>query len=283
MYKKFLILDISFLCHRAKHSTGGLTYNGDATGVIYGLLKSLSGFQDLFNTSNFVFCFDSKTSKRKEMYPNYKANRIKKEYTEEEIAFDKAFRKQIKRLRTTYLPRIGFRNVFVQKGYESDDLMAEICLHIKSDDEAVIITSDKDLYQCISGNVSCYNPITNKVVTMQKFKKEYGIIPELWSLVKATAGCTTDNVKGIIGVGEKRAIQYINLQLKRESKAYEDIKSKKGQKIVTRNLKLVSLPLEGTQGCRLKRDNLSESGWRDVTKLLGMVSIKDRMPFGRKR
>ena len=96
MSEKYLLLDCNYLCHRAKHSTGDLSYGGDATGVIYGFLKSLSGFQDFFNTSNFVFCWDSNTSKRKEIYPEYKANRENKEYTDEEIVFDMAFRWQMK-------------------------------------------------------------------------------------------------------------------------------------------------------------------------------------------
>ena len=280
--KKYLILDTPYLCHRAKHVFGNLTYDGNATGIIYGLLKSLSAFQDLFNTSNFIFCFDSKTNKRKEIYPEYKANRIKKEYTEEEVEFHRAFKKQIKKLRTTYLPTIGFRNIFIQRGYESDDLMAEICLHIKSDDEAIIITSDKDLFQCIGGNISCYNPQTNKRMTLQRFKKEYGIPSSDWHLVKSIAGCTTDNVKGVMGVGEKTAIKYLTGQLT-TGKKYLDIMTLKGRAIFSRNMHLVKLPMRGTQGCRLKRDKLSESGWKEVTKLLGMKSIKDRMPFGRRR
>ena len=81
--RKWILLDCPYLCHRMKHTMGDLSFKGAATGIIYGFLKSLSGFQDLFRTSNFVFCWDSKTSKRKEIYPEYKANRDKKEYTDE--------------------------------------------------------------------------------------------------------------------------------------------------------------------------------------------------------
>jgi 5'-3' exonuclease len=266
------------------HSTGGLSYDGSATGVIYGFLKSLSGFQDLFNTSNFIFCWDSRTSKRLELYPEYKANRHKNEYTTDEIEFYRAFKKQMKLLRTTYLPTIGFRNVFVQRGYESDDVIARICLHsIVNDNEAVIISSDKDLYQCLEHNVSYYNPKTGKILTMQSFKKQYGIDSQLWGMVKATAGCTTDNVKGIQGVGEKRAIDFLLGRLNPDSKAYKAITSPEGNKICDFNQELVILPMKGTNFFKLKRDNLSEQGWKQVTKLLGMQSIRDRMPFGRKR
>ena len=85
MSEKNLILDSPYLCHRAKYMTGALSFGENATGVIYGFLKSLSGFQSLFNTSNFVFCWDSNTSKRREIYPEYKANRKDKEYTDERL------------------------------------------------------------------------------------------------------------------------------------------------------------------------------------------------------
>jgi len=285
MSRKYLLLDCNYLCHRAKWSTGGLTYDGDAIGVIYGFLKSLSGFQDLFNTSNFVFCWDSETSKRKEIYPEYKAQREKKEYTDEEIEFDRAFRKQMKKLRTTYLPMIGFRNVFVQKGYESDDIIASICCQKNKsiDNEFVIISSDKDLYQCISPSVSFYNPQTSKILTFQGFKKKYGIESYEWGNVKSLAGCTTDNVKGIEGIGEIRAIQFLNGNLNPKSKAMQNIKNPDSDEILFRNQKLVILPFEGTQQFKLRRDNLSEQGWRQVTKLLGMKSIRDRMPFGKRK
>jgi len=283
MSEKYLILDCNYLCHRAKHSTGGLSYGNTATGVIYGFLRSLSGFQDLFNTSNFVFCWDSNTSKRKEIYPEYKTNRKKEDYTEEEIEFDKAFRRQMKKLRTTYLPMIGFKNVFIQQGYEADDVMASICNRsIREKDEAVIITSDKDLYQCIRSNVSCYNPQTNKILTLQGFKKKYEILPREWVLVKAIAGCSTDNVLGVKGVGEKTAIKYLMGKLT-EGKKYFDITCPQGMKIHERNYNLVRLPMKGTKQFKLRKDELSEQGWKPVVKILGMSSIRDRMPFGRKR
>ena len=285
MSKKYLILDCNYLCHRAKYTTGALSFGENATGVIYGFLKSLTGFQSLFNTSNFVFCWDSNTSKRREIYSEYKANRKDKEYTDEEIEFDKAFRKQMKKLRTTYLPMIGFKNVFIQRGYESDDIMASVALQLSQcGNEVIIITSDHDLYQCISANVSCYNPQTNKIMTLQGFKKQYGIESYEWVLAKAIAGCTSDNIEGVKGVGEKTAIKYLKMQLKTTDKKYYDISCLDGKTIFERNFPLVKLPMKGTQRFKLKRDKLSEQGWHQVVKLLGLKSIREKIPFGgRKR
>ena len=283
MSRKYLLLDSPYLCHRMKHAMGDLSFKGSATGIIYGFLKSLSGFQDLFNTSNFVFCWDSRTNKRKEIYPEYKANREQEEYTEEETIFHRAFQKQMKKLRTTYLPTIGFRNIFIQKGYESDDIIASIAQYsIREEDEAIIITSDKDLYQCIRPNVSFYNPQTGKILTLQGFKKQYGIHPIRWSMVITLAGCATDNVKGIKGVGEKTAIKYMLGNLNPKTKVYEKIVSP-GVAALNRSQLLVTLPFEGTNIFKLRRDKLSEQGWKVVCQQLGMKSIRDRMPFGKRR
>lgn len=286
MSKKYILLDCNYLCHRAKYSTGGLSHKGDATGVIYGFLKSLSMFQDLFNTSRFVFCWDSRYSKREEIFPEYKSARRKRrqERTEEENEIEWAFQDQMKKLRTTYLPVIGFENIFIQWGYEADDVIASVCLNsILEDDEAAIITSDKDLYQCISPTIFFYNPQTNKILTLQRFKKKYGIRPSEWVLVKSLAGCSTDNVPGIKRVGEKTAIKYLRGKLKETTKIYQTIGLKKSWKIFTRNMGLVKLPFKGIKTFELKEDEMSEQGWRKVTEMLGMKSIRDRMPFGRKR
>jgi DNA polymerase-1 len=291
MDKTYLILDCNYLCYRAKYTTGGLSYHEQPTGVIYGFLKSLVGFQEFFGSSDFIFCWDSNTSKREGIYPEYKAQRHR-EYSAAEIEFDVVFRKQIKKLRTTYLPAIGFRNIFIQPGYESDDIIASVASDIvhrklcykilgKLGDvnpEAVIITRDKDLYQCIAPNVSICDPQTNKILTLQGFKKRYGIKPHEWSTVKALAGCTTDNVKGIPGIGETTAIKYLKGELTK-GKKYDAILSEAGAKVFFRNLDLVGLPMKGTKRFQLQADELSEDGWRQVTEELGMSSIRDRMPF----
>jgi len=281
MNKTWLILDCNYLCHRARHSTGDLSYEGSPTGVIYGFLKSISYFQERFDTPHVVFCWDSKTNKRYDIFPKYKANRKRSddEFTEEQIEFENAFRMQMVKLRRFYLKAIGYKNVFVQKGYESDDIIASVCQKLPHQDKAIIISSDKDLYQLIRDNISMHNPQKGTTVTLQSFRKEYGFLPHEWKMVKCLAGCSTDGVPGIPRVGEKTAIKYILGNLKDTTKAFADIVSKKGMKIYKRNWKLVVLPMKGTKVFELQEDKISKKGWRKVTAALGMKSIKDRPPI----
>ncbi len=279
MRKKWLILDCNYLCHRAKHTTGGLSYENKPTGVIYGFLKTIISFQEMFDTPYIVFCWDSRTSKREDIYPAYKQQRKSRysDLTDKEIQFEKEFRYQMKKLRRKYLFRIGFKNVFVQPGYESDDIIGSICINLPMVDEAVIISSDKDMYQLIRHNVVCYNPQKNKILTLQGFKKQYGIIPEQWIAVKCIAGCNTDEVVGIRGVGEKTVIKYLQGELKETTKAFQKIEKEK-VKYTKKNYPLVALPFKGTMNPILEKDKILKDGWRAVTKELGMKSIRNRIP-----
>ena len=274
MIRRYLILDCNYLAHRAKHVFGDLSYKGSVTGVVYGFLKDLITLSERFNTQRFVFCWDSKTSKREEIYPLYKAHRRAIEYTKEEQEFYKAFQSQMYLLRTEYLPTIGFKNIFHQEGYESDDIIAAIAKGIIPKlEEAIIVTADGDLFQCIRSNITMYNPATHKELTLSGFRKISRIHPKKWAKVKAIAGCTTDNVKGIVGVGGKSAIAYLRGELKHSHYRYKNIKA--GWKdIVLRNRALVELPFKGTKTPKLIQDNISQKGWNKVTKKLGMKSIR---------
>ncbi len=285
MNKKWLVLDCNYLCHRAKHSTGGLSYENKPTGVIYGFLKTVSHFQELFDTPYVAFCWDSKTSKREEIFPAYKANRKGRyeDMDKDTIKLEKEFRWQMKKLRREYLPTIGYRNVFVQKGYEADDIIASVCMNLSMMDEGIIISSDQDLYQLIRGSVSFYNPIKGKVLTLQGFKKLYEIIPEQWSIVKCLAGCSTDGVPGIKGIGEKTIIKYLMGDLSETTKTYKKITRNSG-KYIRRNHPLVVLPFEGTKNPKLHKDKITQEGWNEVVKTLGMKSLRDRAPiFGHRK
>ena len=289
MSNKFLILDCNFLCHRLKHAMGGLSHDGGPTGIIYGFLKSIPMYQEMFDTQYIIFCWDSKSSKRQEIFPKYKLNRLirRKEMDEEELNFETEFRYQMKMLRLKYLPMIGFKNIFCRKGYEADDLIASFCLSISGKNDIVIITSDQDLYQCLAINIFIYDPNKRKRMTLQGLYKQYGIKPYEWKMMKALAGCSTDNVPGVKGIGEKTAIKYLTGELSDISKAFQKINSEIGWKIYKRNLKLISLPFQGAfQGNKkfqLRKDNLSASGWKQVIRKLGLKSIQDKVPMGIRR
>lgn len=278
MSDPWLIIDADYICHRAHYSMGDLSWKGAAIGVVYGFLQTIVQLEERFDTDKIAFCFDSRYSKRKEIYPAYKANR-KKGLTEKEQKFEREFRRQVIKLRKEYLPEIGFRNVFMQGKREADDIIAALCVDPDRQSNRIIVTADEDLFQCITGHVSVYNPQKRILMTLQKFWNIYQIKPYQWSLVKAIAGCSSDNIPGVSGVGEKTALQYIRGTLKPRSKAINKIVEAQevGEPFET-YLKLVKLPLEGTIVPTLQSNTINMQKWRHLCKKLGFESLKLKMP-----
>lgn len=283
MSKHWLIIDSNFLCHRAFYSLGSLQYGDMATGVLFGFFKGVFSLQERFATNDIVFCFDYGKGKRKNFFPDYKRKRHKKELTEEEIELQIEFRKQVSLLRDSILPRLGYRNIFFQEGYESDDVMASICNHLSGDDTATIVTADADLLQCVRGHIDFFNPTKAQRTTYQSFKKEWGIRAEHFWRVKALAGCKTDEVPGIKGVGEKTAVKYLRKELKKTSAVYKKIVSEDGLAIRKRNIRLVRLPYPGTKVFRLHEDQLDDAEWGIVAEEYGFTSMKGKRRNRRQR
>jgi len=239
-----LIIDVHNLIYRAFHALGGrLTDEGSSVDVTYSFLQTLGVLQRNFGTERFAFCFDHKVSYRRQIFPEYKQKRKQAAITTE-VEMRKSLASQIRRLREVHLPQLGFRNIFRERGMESDDLMAAI-VRSRPDDEMILITSDSDLLQCLRKNVSIYSPHTRKMTTPNTFMEKYGIYPKQWAKVKAMAGCPTDGVPGLVGVGESGALKYLRGEMKETSPQYVWITCQKGQEQIAECLRLVKLPFAG--------------------------------------
>lgn len=255
-----LVFDCNYLGYRAYYTTGSLMAGDIATGVLYGFLSQVLELADLFDTCNLVFCWDSKHSKRKTISKEYKNNR--KKDPEEAAKFATVY-KQFRLLRKKILPKLGFNNVFIQKGYEADDMIASVTINNCKD--MIIISSDEDLFQLLSPMVKMYVASREKMYTEKAFIKEKGITPKEWVYVKAIAGCNSDNVKGIPGVGEKTYTKYLLKKLKRHSVSYQKIEQL-GDKFFDKNYRLVELPFKGTKKICLQKNNLSVDAFRKICK-----------------
>jgi len=236
-----LIIDSHSIAHTLKHTMDDLTNDEKKVGIIFGFLKQILSLSKRFDTNKFIFCWDSKKSNRRDTYPTYKQNRNTVQTIEEQQLNNLAF-SQFGEIRRKVLPRLGFKNNFIQTGIEADDIIAVIAKNIGC--EATIVSTDQDLYQLLTPKISIFSHKTKKLITDELFIENYSITPEEWVKVKQIAGCSTDNVKGINGIGEKRAINFIKNELKTDSVWYNRITMNK--EIVDRNEALVKLPYKGT-------------------------------------
>lgn len=264
--RKVLIVDGNAVCYAAYYSVGKLSYEDKNTGVIYGFFSQVEHACRLFGTAHIAYCWDSKQSIRKRLFPDYKSNR-KKGSSELLTCLT-----QINRIRREILPRLRFTNNFHEIGFEADDLIARLCQTAKKGQEIAIMSNDQDLYQLLNEHVSIYKPSKGKIYNIQDFTKEYGIQPSSWPDIKAIAGCRSDAIPGIPGIGEIRALKFIT----GTSSDMDDakIKSAEGQKIWARNLELIKLPLLRTPDIELDFTDLpSFAEWISVCEELGFESF----------
>jgi len=265
---------------------GALEFNDAPTGVIYGFLRDLAVLQDELDSTDLVFCFDYGRSLRYVDLPSYKASRNQraKEAPREEQITRKRFRQQVDLLRDHLLRGIGFRNIFLQEGYEADDIIASVVRNtIPKEDMAVVVSADKDLYQVLREKkpvASLYNPATKRWFTIGMFHQTYGIEPGMWCDVKARSGCKTDDIPGIPGIGDITAAAYIRGALK-PGKKFDAIVW--GTKIYKKNLHLVTLPYPGVRtDFELREDRVTIKKWKAVCAEFGLRSIRHQAPIRRK-
>jgi 5'-3' exonuclease len=200
---KTLLVDGNNLFKIGFHGVRDLYSDGDHLGGIYHFINILRKFLEEHDHDKVVVFWDSNSSIRKSIYPQYKANRRQdmNEYKYE------SYLNQQSRVKE-YLEEIFVRQVEVINN-EADDLIAYYC-KIATNEEIIIFSADKDLTQLINENISIYSPISK-----QYFKNGDNIIINKVNiphynvlLCKIFTGDKSDNIDGIEGLGEKTLIKY---------------------------------------------------------------------------
>jgi len=272
-----IIVDCNNVAHIVNHSMGHLSNDELTTGVIFGFIKQIYTLANKMKTNEFIFCWDSRKSLRKNIYPEYKANRHKESTPEFETIKQNLF-DQISNLRQSVIPELGFKNNFIKTGYEADDLIAYIAL-MNPKEEFTIVSTDQDLYQVLSKNVRIYNIVKKSFFTMNDFKEKFELDPVMFREIKAISGCNSDFIKGIKGVGEATAAKYIKNE--RISVGLLD-KIHEGVSVIERNRKLTYLPFINGKGSipdfgiSLKKDAIKLSNFKKLFLQLSFNSfLKD--------
>ena len=173
-------------------------------GGIYHFINTIRKFLEEQNYDKVIVCWDSEssTSVRKELYPNYKAQR-KNSMSEEEYESYLHQRQRVKQ----YLEEVFVRQVEV-KNNEADDLIGQYC-KIALDENITIFSADKDLTQLISERVQIYSPIKKEYYKFgDKISLNKVDIPhQNVLLTKVFVGDKSDNISGIDGLGEKTLVK----------------------------------------------------------------------------
>jgi len=192
-----LIVDGLNIAFRWKHQ-GVLDFKYDYIRTVESLAKS-------YNAGQIIVLADGGSFYRKEIFPEYKANRKEKyaDQTEQEAKEFEMFMAEFTNTLTLIREKYP---VFQFRGVEADDIAAYIVKKFDYDD-CWLISSDKDWDLLISDKVSRFSTVTRKETTVHNWDEHYDFeIPD-YITFKCLTGDKGDNVPGIPGIGPKRAVQ----------------------------------------------------------------------------
>lgn len=203
-----LAVDGNSLAHRAFHAlaaSGLRTSDGRASWAVKGFMSLLLSVVERVGPSAVVVGFDDPTgSVRRTAYAGYKATRKPKppELGEQIAGIGELLRE-------------AGVHVVTPGGLEADDVLASAAATAAAAGwRCVIATSDRDSFALISDTTSVLRILNGGVdgsplLTPDRLVTMYGVRPEQYQLYAAIRGDSSDNLPGIVGVGEKTAAKLL--------------------------------------------------------------------------
>ena len=192
-----ILIDGSSYLYRAFFACPPLTNaNGEPTGAIFGVVNMIRSLMNQYNPTHVAVVFDAKGgSFRNEIYSEYKATR-------DEMPED--LQPQVEPIHTI-LKAMGLPLLCIE-GVEADDVIGTLARQAEKENLQVLIsTGDKDIAQLVSDKVTLINTMNNTVLDPQGVMDKFGVPPRKIIDYLALRGDNSDNIPGVVGIGEKTA------------------------------------------------------------------------------
>ncbi len=196
---KIYILDAVNYLFRSYYAIGAMSNDqGQATGALFGFIRSIQKLIRDFSPTHLVCVFDGPDNKRsrKEVYAEYKMHR--KAAPDDLLPqFEWAYE---------YCAMAGLPTLCVD-GVEADDTMASVALWAEKKGATVFLcSSDKDLMQLVNDHIFLLHlHKDNLLVDAAKVQELYGVRPDQMLDLLAIMGDASDNIPGLEGFGPKTA------------------------------------------------------------------------------
>ncbi len=201
--KTLVLLDAHAILHRAYHALPDFSSpTGEPTGALYGVTTMLLRIIEEFKPQYIAACYDlPEPTYRHEAFDGYKAGRVKT---------DDSLVQQIERSRDIF-KAFGIP-IYERPGFEADDMLGSIA-HLtagEKDLRVIIASGDMDTLQCVDKKrvqvFTLKKGIKDTILYDEAAVKErFGFGPKLVPDYKGLRGDPSDNIPGIVGIGEKTA------------------------------------------------------------------------------
>ncbi len=187
------------------HHIGGLT----------GFLKSVGYAIKMLDPTKVIIVFDGAggSNAKRNLYPEYKANRNKSRMTNYSIFSSKdeeneSINNQMARL-IQYLQCLPVTMIVVD-GVEADDIIGYLVGKFEkypTTKEVTVLSADKDFLQLVSSKVQVYSPTKKKIYKPKDVFEEFNVTSTNFLNYKILMGDSSDNIPGVSGLGPKKLIK----------------------------------------------------------------------------
>jgi DNA polymerase-1 len=193
----------SFYALTRGDSSAFTTTQGEPTAGVFGFTSILLRLMEQDRPEYLAVTFDTGKTFRDDLFPEYKATRAK---------MPDELRSQIDRIRQLVdafnIPRLEV------EGYEADDVLGSVATRMAAQGYGVkIVTGDRDLLQLVTDRILVNLPGKTLADAKDYFPKdvlEYlGVRPDQVVDYKALVGDKSDNIPGVMGIGEKTAVSLL--------------------------------------------------------------------------
>src|SRR3990167_2053011 len=186
-YQSIALVDLSYMFKKNWMGTPRDAAPGTAAQQT---LDELAGVRE--SAEHVIICCDAPPYNRKQIDPEYKAQRERPE--DAELSQKKWLMDRIE--------KAGYP-IAKAKGFEADDVIATLCKTYWWCPDVRIIGSDKDCAQCVTDTVRMFVPAVGQrpaeIRGPEEIKAKYGVPPKDMGLWLALVGDKGDNIKGIPG------------------------------------------------------------------------------------
>lgn len=202
--ERLVLIDGSGIAYRCYFALPRLSSpKGLPTQAIYGFANIIFKILDEIEPDYIAVAFDTPLpSFRHETYKEYKAHR---QAMPDEMSIQIPYIKRLLRALSI--------TILECPGYEADDVIATLVDRFKNILDISVISGDYDLLSLVDENVKVIVPrkgVTEvEVFDIKAVEEKFGVLPHKIPLFKALAGDSSDNIKGIEGIGKSSAVEIL--------------------------------------------------------------------------
>jgi DNA polymerase I len=268
---------------------------GHHIGGTVGFLRGLRLLTEKLIPSHVVVVWEGGGSpRRRAIYPEYKSGRRPQKLNRFYSDIPDTFENRDYQLALTIeaLNYVPIHQMYVGD-CEADDVIAYACRYMYKEDDIVVVSSDKDLYQLINERVTQFSPGQKKFITSDVVKEKFGVYPQNMSAVRCFTGDPSDSLTGVKGAGFKTMVKRFPSFSLKESVLIEDIIAEADEKsmtskvkvyrniseeknIVRRNWKLMYLDISNLSGTQIQKIESSAKSYKPEKNKMGLMRLLTR-------